>query len=140
MWHGVVVSHASTTSTLAINIGFALPGGLVIVLSVVVSLAFAFQLTSRLTPAASKPGDLKAAPWQGAAAAVIDPVFSIPRLDVAVPGPERCAIRLVQPTEPVLRILQDPTRAEPWCRGGSFRLPRLRSRRDRVLSDALLRP
>ena len=82
MWHGVVVSHASTTSTLAINIGFALPGGLVIVLSVVVSLAFAFQLTSRLTPAASKPGDLKAAPWQGAAAAVIDPVFSIPRLDV----------------------------------------------------------
>ena len=30
MWHGVVVSHASTTSTLAINIGFALPGGLVI--------------------------------------------------------------------------------------------------------------
>jgi hypothetical protein len=54
----------------------------IIVLSVVVSLAFAFQLTSRLTPAASKPGDLKAAPWQGAAAAVIDPVFSIPRLDV----------------------------------------------------------
>ena len=29
MWHGVVFSHASTTSTLAINIGFALPGGLV---------------------------------------------------------------------------------------------------------------
>ena len=30
MWHGVVVSHVSTTSTLAINIGYALPGGLVI--------------------------------------------------------------------------------------------------------------
>ena len=29
MWHGVVVSHASTTSTIAINIGYALPGGLV---------------------------------------------------------------------------------------------------------------
>ena len=32
MWHGVVVSHASTTSTLAINIGFALPGGLVMLM------------------------------------------------------------------------------------------------------------